>query len=116
MRRGVRRLAQVTGAATAKAEEDRLFYRLGRLVSLNEVGGSPGRMGLTVEAFHLAMAERAAASPLTMTALSTHDTKRGEDVRARISVLSQVPGEWAGFVAAVFRSSRRPPRGTSSCR
>ena len=102
------RLAQVTGAATAKAEEDRLFYRLGRLVSLNEVGGSPGRMGLTVEAFHLAMAERAAASPLTMTALSTHDTKRGEDVRARISVLSQVPGEWAGFVAAVFQEFPPP--------
>lgn len=96
------RLAQVTGAATAKAEEDRLFYRLGRLVSLNEVGGSPGQMGLAVEAFHLTMAERAAATPLTMTALSTHDTKRGEDVRARISVLSQVPDEWAGFVAEVF--------------
>ena len=96
------RLAQVTGAATAKAEEDRLFYRLGRLVSLNEVGGSPGRMGLSVEAFHLTMAERAASTPGAMTALSTHDTKRGEDVRARISVLSQVPDEWAGFVAAVF--------------
>ncbi|GAA4261673.1 malto-oligosyltrehalose synthase [Dietzia aurantiaca] len=96
------RLAQITGAATAKAEEDRLFYRLGRLVSLNEVGGSPGRMGLSVEAFHLTMAERAASTPGAMTALSTHDTKRGEDVRARISVLSQVPDEWAGFVSAVF--------------
>lgn len=96
------RLAQVTGAATAKAEEDRLFYRLGRLVSLNEVGGSPGRIGLSAEAFHLAMAERARTTPLAMSALSTHDTKRGEDVRARISVLSQVPDEWAEFVAAVF--------------
>lgn len=102
------RLAQVQGAATAKAEEDRLFYRLGRLVSLNEVGGSPGRMGLGVEAFHLAMAERAASSPRSMTALTTHDTKRGEDVRARISVLSQVPGEWAGFVAAVFEEFPPP--------
>lgn len=102
------RLAQVTGAATAKAEEDRLFYRLGRLVSLNEVGGSPGRMGMTVAAFHLAMAERAAAAPLTLTALSTHDTKRGEDVRARISVLSQVPDEWAGFVADVFAAFPPP--------
>ena len=101
------RLAQVTGAATAKAEEDRLFYRLGRLVSLNEVGGSPGRMGLSAEAFHLAMAERAQASPLAMSALSTHDTKRGEDVRARISVLSQVPDEWAEFATAVF--GRFPP-------
>lgn len=96
------RLAQVTGAATAKAEEDRLFYRLGRLVSLNEVGGSPGRMGLSVEAFHLTMAERARSTPLTLTAGSTHDTKRGEDVRARISVLSQVPDEWAEFVERVF--------------
>ncbi|RKE59813.1 maltooligosyl trehalose synthase [Dietzia kunjamensis] len=96
------RLAQVTGAATAKAEEDRLFYRLARLVSLNEVGGSPGRMGLPVEAFHLAMAERARSTPLAMTALSTHDTKRGEDVRARISVLSQIPDEWADLVTRVF--------------
>ncbi|OAV78799.1 malto-oligosyltrehalose synthase [Dietzia sp. 111N12-1] len=96
------RLAQVTGAATAKAEEDRLFYRLARLVSLNEVGGSPGRMGMPVEAFHLAMAERARSTPLAMTALSTHDTKRGEDVRARISVLSQIPDEWADLVTRVF--------------
>ncbi|MDN4507162.1 malto-oligosyltrehalose synthase [Dietzia maris] len=96
------RLAQVTGAATAKAEEDRLFYRLARLVSLNEVGGSPGRMGMPVEAFHLAMAERARSTPLAMTALSTHDTKRGEDVRARISVLSQLPDEWADLVTRVF--------------
>ena len=101
------RLAQVTGAATAKAEEDRLFYRLGRLVSLNEVGGSPGRMGLPVDTFHLTMAERAAATPLAMTALSTHDTKRGEDVRARISVLSQIPEVWGEFVAELFH--RFPP-------
>lgn len=102
------RLAQVTGAATAKAEEDRLFYRLGRLVSLNEVGGSPGRMGIPVEAFHLAMAEKAVASPLTLMALTTHDTKRGEDVRARISVLSQVPDEWETFVSGVFEAFPPP--------
>ncbi len=102
------RLAQVTGAATAKAEEDRLFYRLGRLVSLNEVGGSPGRMGIPVEAFHLAMAEKAVACPLTLMALTTHDTKRGEDVRARISVLSQIPDEWAEFVSSVF-TAHAPP-------
>ncbi|MFN3601329.1 MAG: malto-oligosyltrehalose synthase [Dietzia sp.] len=106
------RLAQVTGAATAKAEEDRLFYRLGRLVSLNEVGGSPGRMGLPVDAFHLAMAERALATPLAMTALSTHDTKRGEDVRARISVISQVPEEWADLVSEVFREFPPPAEDT----
>ena len=102
------RLAQVTGAATAKAEEDRLFYRLGRLVSLNEVGGSPGRFGMPVSSFHLAMAERARCSPLAMGALTTHDTKRGEDVRARISVLSQIPGQWAGFVESVFAACLPP--------
>lgn len=106
------RLAQVTGAATAKAEEDRLFYRLGRLVSLNEVGGSPGRFGIPVSSFHLAMAERARSSPLSMGALTTHDTKRGEDVRARISVLSQIPGQWAGFVESVFAAC--PPPETDS--
>jgi len=64
-------------------------------------------MGLPVEAFHLTMAERARDTPLAMTALSTHDTKRGEDVRARISVLSQLPDEWADFVSRVF--DRFPP-------
>ncbi|MFC7448882.1 malto-oligosyltrehalose synthase [Rhodococcus daqingensis] len=89
------RLQQVCGAAMAKAVEDRLFYRTARLISLQEVGGDPGRFGVSVAQFHLAQARRARDWPAAMTTLSTHDTKRGEDVRARIGVLSQAAGLWA---------------------
>lgn len=89
-----RRLQQLCGAVTAKAVEDCLFYRDTRLVSLNEVGGEPDRFGVSVAEFHLAAATRAAFWPRAMVTLSTHDTKRSEDVRARIGVLSQVPGLW----------------------
>ncbi|MFD1813003.1 malto-oligosyltrehalose synthase [Rhodococcus gannanensis] len=92
------RLQQVCGAATAKAVEDRLFYRTARLTSLQEVGGNPGRFAIPVPEFHLLQAERARSWPAAMTALSTHDTKRGEDVRARIGVLSQVADLWAESV------------------
>jgi (1->4)-alpha-D-glucan 1-alpha-D-glucosylmutase len=84
---------------TAKAVEDCLFYRDARLVSLNEVGGEPHRFGVGAAEFHHRAATRARLWPQTMTTLSTHDTKRGEDVRARIGVLSQVPSLWAEFVA-----------------
>src|SRR5258707_9439148 len=89
------RLEQLCGAATAKSMEDCLFYRDARLVSLNEVGGEPGRFGVSVAEFHQRSATRARLWPRAMVALSTHDTKRGEDVRARIGVLSQVPSLWA---------------------
>ncbi|MGW4480687.1 malto-oligosyltrehalose synthase [Rhodococcus triatomae] len=92
------RLQQVCGAATAKAVEDRLFYRTARLISLQEVGGNPGRFAVPVPEFHLMQAERAKSWPSTMTTLSTHDTKRGEDVRARIGVLSQAAELWARSV------------------
>jgi (1->4)-alpha-D-glucan 1-alpha-D-glucosylmutase len=92
------RLQQLCGAATAKSMEDCLFYRDARLVSLNEVGGEPTRFGVSTPEFHRRMADRARLWPLSMTTLSTHDTKRGEDVRARIGVLSQVPSLWAQFV------------------
>ncbi len=92
------RLQQLCGAATAKSMEDRLFYRDARLVSLDEVGGEPTRFGVSAAEFHQRAADRARLWPSTMTTLSTHDTKRGEDVRARISVLSQVPSLWAEFV------------------
>jgi (1->4)-alpha-D-glucan 1-alpha-D-glucosylmutase len=94
------RLQQLCGAATAKSMEDCLFYRDPRLVSLNEVGGEPDRFGVSVAEFHQRATTRAALWPQAMTALSTHDTKRGEDVRARIGVLSQVPSLWAQFVGA----------------
>ncbi|GFG70973.1 malto-oligosyltrehalose synthase [Mycolicibacter senuensis] len=93
------RLQQLCGAVTAKAAEDCLFYRDARLVSLNEVGGDPQRFGVGAAEFHHRAATRARCWPHTMTTLSTHDTKRGEDVRARIGVLSQVPSLWAEFVA-----------------
>ena len=93
------RLQQLCGAVTAKAVEDCLFYRDARLVSLNEVGGEPARFGVGLAEFHQRAASRAQLWPHTMTALTTHDTKRGEDVRARIGVLSQVPSLWAEFVS-----------------
>ena len=75
--------------------EDCLFYRDARLVSLNEVGGEPERFGVSAAEFHQRAAARARLWPPAMVALTTHDTKRGEDVRARIGVLSQVPSLWA---------------------
>jgi (1->4)-alpha-D-glucan 1-alpha-D-glucosylmutase len=93
------RLQQLCGAVTAKAVEDCLFYRDARLVSLNEVGGEPHRFGVGAAEFHQRAATRARLWPQTMTTLSTHDTKRSEDVRARIGVLSEVPSLWAEFVA-----------------
>ena len=93
------RLQQLCGAVTAKAIEDCYFYRDARLVSLNEVGGEPHRFGVGAAEFHDRAASRARLWPRTMTTLTTHDTKRGEDVRARIGVLSQVPSLWTEFVA-----------------
>src|SRR6478672_7108280 len=92
------RLQQLSGAATAKSMEDCLFYRDARLVSLNEVGGEPDRFGVSAAEFHQRAASRSRLWPHAMVALTTHDTKRGEDVRARIGVLSQVPTLWAGLV------------------
>lgn len=101
------RLQQLCGAATAKSMEDCLFYRDPRLVSLNEVGGEPHWFGVGVAEFHQRTATRAELWPQAMTTLSTHDTKRGEDVRARIGVLTQVPSLWAEFAGAWGK--RTPP-------
>ncbi|HEV7887539.1 MAG TPA: malto-oligosyltrehalose synthase, partial [Acidimicrobiales bacterium] len=92
------RFQQLTGPVMAKGVEDTAFYVYNRLVSLNEVGGHPGHFGTSVEAFHAAMAEAQREWPAAMLATSTHDTKRSEDVRARISVLSQYPEQWAAVV------------------
>ena len=93
------RFEQVCGAVTAKGVEDCLFYRATRLVSLQEVGGDPAQFGVSPAQFHLSNADRAARWPAAMTTLSTHDTKRGEDVRARIGVLSQTPELWERCIA-----------------
>src|SRR5277367_456654 len=106
------RLQQLCGAVTAKAVEDCLFYRDARLVSLNEVGGEPARFGVGAAEFHASAATRARLWPHAMTTLTTHDTKRGEDVRARIGVLSQVPSLWAEFVARWETIVPSPDRAT----
>ena len=92
------RFQQTTGPITAKGVEDTAFYRYNRLVSLNEVGGDPARYGEPVAAFHERNARRLERWPESMLSTSTHDTKRGEDVRARIDVLSEVPAAWAAEV------------------
>ncbi|HEV2263492.1 MAG TPA: malto-oligosyltrehalose synthase [Stellaceae bacterium] len=97
--RFVTRFQQYTGAIAAKAIEDTLFYRVAPLASANEVGADPQRPSLSIEAFHQAAAERLAQWPNTMLASETHDTKRAEDVRARLNVLSEYPDEWARRVA-----------------
>lgn len=91
-------LQQLTGPAMAKGVEDTAFYRYLRLISLNEVGDDPGRFGVPVEEFHRAMQERQERWPTSLNATSTHDTKRSEDVRARLHLLAEVPWLWAGSV------------------
>jgi (1->4)-alpha-D-glucan 1-alpha-D-glucosylmutase len=90
----VMRFQQLTSPAMAKGVEDTAFYCFNRLLSLNEVGGDPGAFGSCVGAFHEFCAEVQRSRPRTMLASSTHDTKRSEDVRARISLLSEMPGRW----------------------
>ncbi|GGR77688.1 malto-oligosyltrehalose synthase [Deinococcus sedimenti] len=90
---------QLTGPVTAKGAEDTAFYRFARLLSLNEVGGDPALYGTPLATFHAATQERAARWPHAMLAGSTHDTKRGEDTRARISVLSELPQTWAAYLS-----------------
>jgi (1->4)-alpha-D-glucan 1-alpha-D-glucosylmutase len=103
----VMRFQQITGPVTAKGFEDTALYRFNRLVSLNEVGGDPSRFGVTLAEFHAENAARLRRSPHGLSATATHDTKRGEDVRARINVLSEVPEEWRRRVAAWQRLNRR---------
>jgi (1->4)-alpha-D-glucan 1-alpha-D-glucosylmutase len=90
----VMRFQQFTGPLMAKGFEDTALYVYNRLVSLNEVGGDPGRFGIALDEFHRFNAERQASQPHSMNASATHDTKRGEDVRARLNVLSELAEEW----------------------
>lgn len=91
----VMKLQQVTGPIMAKSLEDTTFYQYNRLASLNEVGGNPEQFGASAMMFHEHNAARAARWPHTLLATTTHDTKRSEDVRARIDVLAELPDEWA---------------------
>ncbi|MCA1820347.1 MAG: malto-oligosyltrehalose synthase, partial [Pseudonocardia sp.] len=97
------RFQQTSGAVMAKGVEDTAYYRWTRFVALNEVGGDPDRFGLDLDAFHAAMARREQIAPHGMTALSTHDTKRSADVRARLAVLSELPDWWAETVREFTR-------------
>jgi (1->4)-alpha-D-glucan 1-alpha-D-glucosylmutase len=90
----VMELQQLTGPVMAKAVEDTAFYVYNRLTSLNEVGGDPEQFGLPLESFHRQNVTRQRHWPHSMLTTSTHDTKRSEDVRARINVLSEIPAEW----------------------
>ncbi len=88
------RFQQFTGPVMAKAVEDTAFYCFNRFVCLNEVGGDPGKFGTSIEQFYRACAERQRRWPRALLATSTHDTKRSEDVRARLALLSEIPDEW----------------------
>ncbi|GKQ54695.1 malto-oligosyltrehalose synthase [Bradyrhizobium sp. Ce-3] len=99
VRRFALKVQQFTGPMMAKSLEDTTFYRYHRLLALNEVGGDPAAGAIAPEAFHAMMQARARDWPHGMTATATHDTKRGEDARARIMTLAEIPGEWTSAVA-----------------
>jgi (1->4)-alpha-D-glucan 1-alpha-D-glucosylmutase len=94
----VMRFQQLTGPVMAKGVEDSAFYCFNRLTALNEVGGCPSAFGVSIHEFHAACLETQSRWPQTMLATSTHDTKRSEDVRARLALLSEIPERWAPAV------------------
>ena len=114
----VLRFQQLTGPVMAKGVEDTAFYCFNRLISLNEVGGNPGEFGTSPDAFHAFCLRLQSAWPQTMLASATHDTKRGEDTRLRIGLLSEIPECWIDAVRrwsrmnARFRCSGFPDRNT----
>lgn len=105
----IMKLQQFTGPVQAKGLEDTAFYRYNRLISLNEVGGQPQRFGLSVSGFHARNLKRQKTWPHTLTATSTHDHKRGEDARARINILSEIPDDWRKAIRrwALLNRSKR---------
>jgi maltooligosyltrehalose synthase len=105
----VRALQRLSGPLMAKAVEDTSFYRYRRLLALNEVGGEPDSAGTGPDAFHRKAAWRLAHWPDNMLASATHDTKRGEDARARLAVLSELPAAWEEAAAAWRELNRRLP-------
>src|SRR5271166_4303067 len=100
------KLQQFSGPVMAKGVEDTAFYRFNRFVALNEVGGAPERFGIAPSLFHKANAQRAEHWPRAILATATHDTKRGEDARARLAVLSEIPDEWRRQATAWSRLLR----------
>ncbi len=106
-RRFVLKLQQCTGAITAKGVEDTAFYAYTRFVALNEVGNEPGIFGQPSESFHQQNRDRQQSHPHCMLATSTHDTKRSEDVRARLMALSEMPEEWGRAIRSWRRMNRK---------
>jgi len=110
----IRRFQQLTPPLAAKSLEDTVFYRFGRLLSRNEVGSDPAVFAITTREFHDRNRWRVAHAPHSMLATATHDHKRGEDVRARLAVLSEIPERWAAASRRwLGRSNTRKPRGNS---
>ncbi|HEX6012894.1 MAG TPA: malto-oligosyltrehalose synthase, partial [Geminicoccaceae bacterium] len=105
-------LQQLSGPLMAKSVEDTAFYRYPRLLALNEVGGEPDARGLEPEEFHRLAAHRLERWPGSLLATATHDTKRGEDARARLAVLSELPDAWAAEVRAWRDLNARHRRGS----
>ena len=103
----VMKFQQVTGPVMAKGLEDTVFYVYNRLASLNEVGGGPERFGTSLETFHGQNIERSKSCPCGLSVTSTHDTKRSEDVRARLNVLSEIPDEWRRHLSNWSRINRK---------
>ena len=101
------RFQQTSGPVMAKGVEDTLFYAYNRFAALNEVGGDPTRFGIGIDEFHEWNEERAQAWPHAMLASSTHDTKRSEDVRSRLAVLSEIPDAWADAVTGWIERNER---------
>ncbi len=102
------RFQQASGAVMAKGVEDTAYYRYTRFIALNEVGGDPARFGVQPDDFHAAQQRRQRVAARSMTTLSTHDTKRGEDVRARLAVLSELPDEWARLARQLMAAAPVP--------
>jgi (1->4)-alpha-D-glucan 1-alpha-D-glucosylmutase len=106
-----KRFQQTSGMVMAKGVEDCAFYRWSRLTSLNEVGGDPSIFAVTPEDFHADLTDRQRDWPDAMTCLSTHDTKRGEDVRARITTLAEMPSDWAAALDELLAVAPLPDPG-----
>lgn len=100
---------QLSAPVAAKAVEDTAFYRYGRLLSRNDVGFDAARLGSSIADFHRACADRLMSFPTAMLATATHDHKRGEDVRARLAVISEIPEEWQAFLARCYGIRADPP-------
>ncbi len=109
--RAARRFQQTSGMVMAKGVEDCAFYRWSRLTSLNEVGADPSEFSIPTQDFHNAMSERQRSWPHAMTTLSTHDTKRGEDVRARITAIAELPAVWEATLDQLLVLSPLPDPG-----